>query len=167
MKELLLFGTSVALSVVAWSVVCLRYVWRPLSHLEFSSAARPLLLLHTFRFIGLAFVIPGVVSPSLQAGFAVPAAYGDLVAVLLAWGALFSLGKSLERPAVWAFNIWGSADLLFAFYQGLFGVGIAPSTLGAAFFIPTVCVPLMLVTHAMLFVLLLGPQPSRVVAATA
>ncbi len=61
---------------------------------------------------------------------------------------------------VWAFNIWGSADLLFAIYQGLIGVGVEPGMLGAAFFIPTVIVPFLLVTHVLIFMLLLRPAGS-------
>src|SRR6516164_2196158 len=55
----------------------------------------------------------------------------------------------------WLFNLWGTADLLYAFYQGLIGVGIDPAALGAAFYIPTLVVPPLLVTHAMIFWLLL------------
>ncbi|HEV2680855.1 MAG TPA: hypothetical protein VGV14_10185 [Rhodanobacter sp.] len=164
MNELLLFAGSVALSLLTWSVVCFRHVWPSMKSATLSDAARPILLLHCFRFIGLAFVVPGVVSPSLQASFAVPAAYGDLVAVLLAWAALLALRGPFERLALWVFNLWGTADLLFAFYQGVIGVHIAPSALGAAFFLPTICVPLLLVTHAMLFALLLSKVPRPVIA---
>ena len=159
MNGLMLFGASVALSFVAWSYLGIRYVHGPLARQEFSASVRPILLLHAFRFIGLAFLVPGVVSPALQAGFAVPAAYGDLAATLLAWVAIAALGSRLERPAVWTFGIWGTLDLVLAFYLGLFGVGIAPSSLGAAYFIPTVLVPMLLVSHGLLFALLLRPQP--------
>jgi hypothetical protein len=76
-----------------------------------------LLILHIFRFIGLAFLVPGVVSPNLPGAFARPAAYGDLVAALLALIALAGLGSRLGLVLVWLFNLWGSADLLNAFYQ--------------------------------------------------
>lgn len=155
MDELILFGGSIALSFLAWGAVCRRYAWRPLSRMGFSEAVRPLLLLHAFRFVGLAFVVPGMVTPALQSGFAVPAAYGDLGAVLLAWAAMLALGTRWERPAVWAFSLWGCADLLLALYLGLFGVGISPSALGAAYLIPTVLVPLLFITHAMILTLLL------------
>ena len=56
---------------------------------------------------------------------------------------------------VWVFNLWGIADLLYAFYQGMIGVGIKPGQLGAVFFIPTVAVPLLFVTHVLVFRLLL------------
>jgi len=56
-----------------------------------------------------------------------------------------------EDRVGWALNLWGSADLLYAFYQGLIGVGIEPGQLGAAYFIPTVVVPLLLITHGLVF----------------
>jgi hypothetical protein len=100
--------------------------------------------------------VPGVVSPSLPSAIAVPAAYGDLVAAILAVTASIALSSraSLATLLVWLFNVWGTADLLFAFYQGQFGVPLDPRMLGAAFFIPTAVVPPLLVTHGLIFWLL-------------
>lgn len=123
-------------------------------------ALRPLLILHSFRFIGLAFLVPGVVAPELSAAFARPAAYGDLIAAILALLALARLRSKLGMFLVWVFNVWGSADLLYAFYQGN-SVGFAPGQLGAAYFIPTVVVPLLLITHGLVFRLLLQGDNAR------
>jgi hypothetical protein len=159
MTSLLLFGISVALSFVAWAAVCRSFLWPHIRSLPLHEAVRPILLLHVFRFVGAAFLIPGVVGPALSLAFAAPAAYGDLVAVGLAWLALMLGRRPIARLALWLFNVWGTLDLLFAFYQGLVGVGIQPSSLGAAYFIPTVLVPLLLCTHVIVFVLLLrAPQ---------
>jgi len=155
MTPLALFGISVALSFAAWGAVCRLYLWPRLRSLPLQEAARPILLLHLFRFVGLSFLIPGVVGPALPLTFAAPVAYGDLLAVALAWLALALARQPGNRAALWLFNVWGTVDLLFAFYQGLFGVGINPAALGAAFFIPTVPVPLLLWTHVLLFLLLL------------
>jgi hypothetical protein len=149
------FGISVALSFVAWGIIAARYLWPALRSQSRVRALRPLLLLHSFRFIGLAFLVPGVVSPDLPAALARPAAYGDLIAAVLALLALSGLQSSLGIVLVWVFNLWGSADLLYAFYQGLIGVGLEPGQLGAAYFIPTVLVPLLLITHGLVFRLLL------------
>jgi hypothetical protein len=160
MDSLQLFGISVVVSFVAWGFA-LRWYWQSkLARLPRAEAVRPLLLLHSFRFIGLAFLVPGVVSPDLPQAFAVPAAYGDLVAALLALAALATIGRLgyLGVVLIWTFNLWGTADLLYAFYQGLIGVGVEPGLLGAAFFIPTLVVPLLLLTHGMIFVLLLRPS---------
>ena len=114
---------------------------------------------HTFRFIGLSFLVPGVVSPSLPVALAAPAAYGDLVAAMLAVVATIALSRraSFATVLVWLFNVWGAADLLFAFYQGLFVVHLDARMLGAAFFIPTAIVPPLLITHGLIFWLLVRP----------
>lgn len=152
-----LFGTSVALSLVVWGIIAARYLWPWLRSRPRAEALQPLLLLHGFRFIGLAFLVPGVVAPDLPSGFARPAAYGDLVAAVLALLALAGLSTRLGIALVWVFNIWGTADLLHAIYQGRIGVGVEPGQLGAAYFIPTVVVPLLLVTHVLVFRLLVQP----------
>ena len=155
MPALAFFGTSVALGFVAWGIIAAQYLWPVLRSQPRAEALRPLLLLHSFRFIGLAFLVPGVVSPDLPAAYARPAAYGDLIAAVLALLALAALPSRLGIVLVWAFNLWGTADLLYAFYQGVIGVGLEPGQLGAAYFIPTVVVPLLLITHGLVFRLLL------------
>jgi hypothetical protein len=152
---LAIFGICVGLSFFVWGTIAAQYLWPVLRTLPRSRALRLLLLVHSFRFIGLAFLVPGVVSPDLPAEFARPAAYGDLIAAILALVAFTGLASKFGISLVWVFNLWGIADLLYAFYQGLFGVGIKPDQLGAAFFIPTVAVPLLFVTHVLVFQLLL------------
>jgi len=106
--------------------------------------------LHSFRFLGLAFVVPGVVSPDLPTAFARPAAYGDLTTAILALLSLATLRSRLGLILVWVFNILGTVDLLYALYQGnRTGLGLAPGLQGAAYFIPTVLVPLLLITTAL------------------
>src|SRR6516165_8092998 len=156
MPPLAIFGISVGLSFVVWGIVAAQYLWPALRNLPRARALRPLLLFHGLRFIGLAFLVPGVVSPNLPDAFARPAAYGDLIAALLALLALAGLPSRLGIGLVWVFNLWGSADLLYAFYQGLIGVGIKPGQLGAAYFIPTAVVPLLFITHGLIFRLLLS-----------
>jgi hypothetical protein len=114
-----------------------------------------------FRFVGLSFLVPGVVSASLSTDFARPAAYGDLGAAILAVIAVLALSAraSWALLIVWIFNLWGALDLLYAIYQGQIGVRIGPGSLGAAFYIPTVVVPPLLVTHGLIFWLLLLRRP--------
>jgi hypothetical protein len=150
-----LFGASIVFSFVVWGVIAARYLWPALRGQSRADALRPLLLLHCFRFIGLAFLVPGVVSPDLPSGFAYPAAYGDFIAAALALIALVALQSPLGIGMVWVFNLWGTADLLHAYYQGRVGVGVEPGDLGATYFIPTVVVPLLLITHGLVFGLLL------------
>jgi hypothetical protein len=98
------------------------------------------------------------VSPDLPIAFAHDAAYGDLTAAILALLALASLRSAWGVAVVWLFNIWGSIDLLNAFYQAN-NAGLVPGQLGAAFFIPTLIVPLLLITHGLMFAILLD-RPS-------
>jgi len=79
----LYFFVSIVFSFIAWGIVTARYIWPKLRLRPRSEALRPLLILHSFRFIGLAFLVPGVVSPDLPAAFAHSAAYGDIIATLL------------------------------------------------------------------------------------
>ena len=114
----------------------------------FVSIAFSFIMLHSFRFIGLAFLVPGVVSPDLPSAFAHSAAYGDIVAATLALLSLPSLPGGPGVVLAWGFNIWGTADLLNAFYQANHA-GLLAGQLGAAYFIPTLLVPLLLVTHGL------------------
>ena len=163
-----IFGLSVLMSFVAFGLVTQLYIWPRLRILERDNALLALVVPHTFRFIGLSFLVPGVVSPALPAAYAAPAAYGDLVAAILALAASIALSRRafLASLLVWLFNVWGTADLLFAFYQGLFGVSLDAGMFGAAFYIPTALVPYLLITHGLIFWLLLRSKqysaaPSR------
>jgi hypothetical protein len=156
------FFVSIAFSLIAWGVVAARYIWPELRSRPRIEALRPLLILHSFRFIGLAFIIPGVVSPDVPAAFAHPVAYGDLIAAILAMLSLLLLPSAAGVAAAWIFSLWGSADLLNAFYQANHA-GLMAGQLGATYFIPTVVVPLLLITHGLAFQILRQPQhqPAR------
>jgi hypothetical protein len=75
----LCFFVSIAFSLTAWGIVTARYIWPELRLRQRTEALRPLLILHSFRFLGLAFLVPGVVSPDLPSTFAYSAAYGTLL----------------------------------------------------------------------------------------
>src|SRR5215467_5113763 len=162
MNKLPLFGLSVLMSFVAFGIVTRTYIWPRLRLARREEALIALTVPHTFRFIGLSFLIPGVVSSSLPLGFSFPAAYGDLFAAILAVLGIWSLSARVwfAISLVWVFNVWGAVDLLVAFYQGLFGVNIDPGWLSAAYFIQTVLVPPLFVTHGLMFSLLLRKQRS-------
>ena len=79
---------SIAFSLIAWRIVVVRYIWPELRLRPRAEALRPVLILHSFRFVGSSLLVPGVVSSDLPARFAQSTAYGDLIAAILA---LFSL----------------------------------------------------------------------------
>jgi hypothetical protein len=143
---------SIAFSFTAWGIVTARYIWPELRLRE-----RPLLILHSFRFIGLAPLVPGVVSPDLPPAFAHAATYGDIIAVILALLSLLLLPSAAGVAVAWIFSLWVSADLLNAFYQANHD-GLLAGQLGAAFFLPTLVVPLLLITHGLALRILLLPE---------
>jgi hypothetical protein len=124
-------------------------------------AQRAIATLHSFRFFGLVFILPGVVGPNLPADFAAFAAYGDFATGVLAMLALLTV----RIPALFwlftaAFNLVGAADILIDYYHGnQTGLAALAGELGATYAIPIVYVPLLMITHAAAFYLLVRPQP--------
>jgi hypothetical protein len=156
LPQLAFFG-SIAFSVIAWGIVTARYIWPALRLRQRAEALRPLLILHSFRFIGLAFLVPGVVSADLPRAFATAAAVGDIVAATLALLSLLLLRTTPGVLIAWIFNVWGLLDLVNGFYEAN-ASGLSPGQFGATYFIPTVIVPLLLMTHGLAFRVLLRHQ---------
>lgn len=146
---------SIAMSLLSLGFIAKWYVMPVLSAMARARALTPLLLFHSFRHIGMAFLIPGITSQALDPRFAIPAAYGDLLAAVLALVAVAALRLrwAIAMPLVWIFNIEGVLDLLNALFQGVRHV--PNGYFGATYFIPAVIVPALLVTHWVVFVLLL------------
>ena len=168
MPSAVLFGISVAFGLTVWGLVAWHYIWPALRERPSPENLKPILLLHAFRFLGLAFVVPGVVSPELPAAFAQSVAYGDLISAILALLALATLRTRSGTVVTWVFNTFGTADLLFAFYLGSrISLPNSPGLLGAGYFILAAYVPLLLITHGLVFRILLRtkavvPSPSKV-----
>jgi hypothetical protein len=161
MQSQFAFFASIAFSLTAWGMVAARYIWPELRIRQGAEALRPLLVLHSFRFIGLAFLVPGVVSPDLPSAFAHSAAYGDIIAAILALLALILLPSTSGVVTAWIFSLWGTADLFNAFYQANHA-GVMAGQLGATYFIPTFIVPLLLITHGLGFRILLRHENESV-----
>ena len=143
-----IFGLQFVLSLLVIGLLA-KWTLNPwLESLPRRQALFWLTLPHAFRHIGMVFLVPGVVAQPLPEAFAIPAAYGDLATGLLALLALIGLRSSWAGALalVWVFNIVGTVDLLNALRH----VDVAPS-FGAAWYIPTFLVPLLLVTHFMIF----------------
>ena len=151
------FGLSILMSLLSSIVFALLFARPWLQNMDVQQALIWLVAPHMFlRFIGLSFLVPGVVSGSLPKAWAVPAAYGDFIAGVLAIIATTALARtaSWALAAVWIFNIEGFVDLLFAFYKGA-RVNLEPGALGAGFYIVTAVVPPLLVSHVLIFELLM------------
>ena|SRR5271170_3044628 len=115
-----IFPIHMALGYVAWALCFAKYVWPRLRDIDRVDALRAIATLHSFRFFGLVFLLPGFVGPQLPAAFAVPAAYGDFATGLLAiLVVLTARVRVLFWPLVWVFNVVGAADLIVAIVHAI------------------------------------------------
>ena len=161
MSPATVFRVHLALGYVPWLLYFGAYVWPRLKTMGPVEAQRAIAMLHSFRFFGLVFIIPGVVGANLPAGFATFAAYGDFATGVLAMFALLtSRIRSLFWPFVAAFNIVGAADIIIDYYHGtVFDLPALAGELGATYAIPIIYVPILMITHAAAFYLPMRTRP--------
>ena len=156
-----IFQIHLSLGYVAWLLCFGVYVLPKLEAMDRVEAQRAIATLHSFRFFGLVFILPGVVGPHLQSDFASFAAYWDLATGVLAILALLTVRV---RPLFWlfvvAFNLVGTADLILDYYHAI-RVGL-PAVAGAAYVIPVIYVPALMISHVIAFYLLTRRQPKPV-----
>ena len=159
-----LFRIHLVFGYVAWLLCFGVYVWPWLRSMDPVAAQRAIATLHGFRFFGLVFILPGVVSPDLPASFATFAAYGDFATGVLAMLALLTVRiRQLFWPFVIAFNVAGTVDLIVDYYQAIQAdLPAHAGLLGATYAIPIIYVPLLMITHVAAFYLLARPQSKAV-----
>ncbi|MBO9999102.1 MAG: hypothetical protein J7641_08870 [Cyanobacteria bacterium SID2] len=152
---------NLLLSTLAFVLIAQWYILPAIDRVKWEDALQPFLLLHSFRHVGLMFLASGAVKFELDSAFARPAALGDLTASLLAFLALASIRLRWKSAIfiVWLFNIEGTLDLLYALTQGV--VRKTWNGMGATFWIPSVIVPALLVTHYIMFVILIRSTNDR------
>jgi len=155
-----LFEIHLVLGYVAWLLCFGVYIWPRLKSLDRAEAQRAIATLHSFRFFGLVFILPGVVGPNLPVSFATFAAYGDFATGVLAMMALLTVRI---RPLFWslvvAFNVVGTADLILDYYHAVqVGLPALAGELGATYAIPIIYVPLLMITHLVAFYFLARPS---------
>jgi hypothetical protein len=160
MSPELIFQIHLVLGYVPWLLCFGVYVWPRLKSMDSVEAQCAIATLHSFRFFGLVFIIPGVVGPNLPPDFATFAAYVDFATGVLAMLALLTVRT---RPLFWlfvvAFNVVGAADIIVDYYHGnQVGLPALAGELGATYVIPIIYVPLLMITHVVAFYLLLRPQ---------
>jgi len=147
----IIFLIHLALGYAAWGLCFGAYILPWARSKDRAVAMRAIATLHSFRFFGLVFIVPGVVGPHLPTGFAGFAAYGDLATGLLAMLALLTFRI---RPVFWffavVFNLVGTADLILDYYHAShLGLPALAGELGAAYAIPIIYVPLLMITHVL------------------
>jgi len=148
MSPATVFQIHLVLGYLAWLLCFAAYGLPWLKAMDRVKAHRAIAALHGFRFFGLVFILPGVVG-GLPAGFASFAAYGDFATGLLALAAFATVRL---RPLFWllvvAFNLVGTADLLVDYYDAVrLGLPAVAGQLGAAYAIPVLYVPILMITH--------------------
>ncbi len=154
-----IFQIHLVLGYVAWLLCFGVYILPKLKSMGRLEAQRAIATLHSFRFFGLVFILPGVVGPDLPARFAPFAAYGDFATGLLAILALLTVRI---RPLFWlfvvTFNVVGLADILIDYYHAVqVGLPAMAGQLASTYAIPVIYVPLLVITHVVAFYWLVRP----------
>ena len=148
---------SYAVAFLGFGLVAKWYLWPAIKDRAPTMALTPLLLYACLRVNGLMFLMPGLVSPQLPRAFAVPTAYGDLAAAILALFALWPVrtGSAAALPMVWLFNVVGLLDLVYANIS-TFKDHVDPTYLGVSYYLAVLSVPAMVVVHVVIFAYLLS-----------
>ena len=162
-----IFTIDMALGYLVCGLGIATYVWPRLRTMDRIEAHRAIATFNSFRFFGLAFLLPGFVGPNLPQAFATPVAYGDLATALLAILALLTVRvRSVFWPLVWIFNLVGLADLVIDTARAVsVNLPSAAGQLGAGYAILMLYVPALFWTHLVAFRLLLRTRPLPVPSA--
>jgi len=163
MPPVTLFQIHLLLGYVACLLCFGTYFLPKLRSMGRFEAHRVIATVHSFRFFGLVFLLPGVVGPNLPAGFATFAAYGDFATGLLA---LLALLTARIRPLFWsfvvAFHLVGAMDIIVDYYHATqVNLPALAGQLGATYAIPIIYVPILMITHIVAFYWLLRPPVSK------
>ena len=169
MSPEIIFNLHLVLGYVAWLLCFRAYLLPKIKSMDQIEVHRAIATLHSFRFFGLVFILPGVIGPNLPASFTAFAAYWDLATGVLAMLALLTIKI---RPLFWvfvaAFNLVGVIDLILDYYHAVkIGLPAIAGQLGVTYGIPIIYVPLLMITHVAAFYLLLRPKRVPVLAGTA
>ena len=153
-----IFRLHLVSGYAAWLLCFAAYIWPRLKAADPVDAQRAIATLHSFRFFGLVFILPGVVGPHLPAGFATFAAWGDFATGVLALLALLTVRiRPLFFTFVVAFNLTGATDILIDYFHAIrVGVPQVAGQFGAAYVIPILYVPMLTITHFFAFYFMYG-----------
>lgn len=156
MGSVAIFWMQLLVSCAVVSLVTAWYIWPSLIRLPRSSALILLLFVHVPRYVGMTELVPGMIDPTLPNAFVSSAAYGDLVAAALAIAAIFALRSTWRGaiPLVWVANVWGFVDLLNG-VRGVLQLNVPSFNLATFWYVYTFYAPVVLVSHVMIFVVLL------------
>jgi hypothetical protein len=162
MSPSFIFNLHLVLGYVAWLLCTAAYIRPKLEAMNRIQAQRAIAMLHSFRFFGLVFILPGVTGHNLPSGFAPFAAYGDFATGVLAMLAVFAVRFApVFWPLIVGFNIVGAIDILVDYYHGIrLSLPAASGELGSTYAIVVVYVPLLMITHVISLNMLLRRHKS-------
>ncbi len=157
MDNVTIFWMQLLVSCVVFSIVVAWYVWPLLINLPRNTALIPLLFVHVFRYVGTTLLVPGMVDDKIPSEVLFNTAYGDLIAAALALLAIVALRNSWPFGILmtWVFNTWGFFDLLSA-VRTILQVNLPSFNLGTVWFIFTFYAPLVIISHVLIFWILLN-----------
>ena len=152
MSNVAIFWMQLLISCVVFTLVAAWYVWPNLTRISRNAALIPLLFVHVPRYVGMTLLVTGMIDPRLPHEFLAGAAYGDLVEAGLALACIFCLRKNwgFAIPLVWLTNTWGFVDLLNG-VRGVLRLNVPSHNLSTIWYIYTYYAPLVLVSHLMIF----------------
>ena len=152
MNSVTIFWFQLVSSVFVVSLVTAWYVWPALTKLSRNSALIALLFVHVFRYVGMTELVTGMIDPKLPGEFVSSAAYGDLLEAALALVSIFALRSNwrFAIPLVWVANAWGFVDLLNG-VRGVLQLNVPSFNLSTLWYIYTFYAPVVLVSHLMIF----------------
>ena len=156
------FFMSYAVAFLVFALIAKWYIWPSIKDRGIKAALTPLLLYACLRINGLMFLMPGLVSSKLSSAFAMPTAYGDLIAVVLALLALACVRYESRYavPALWLFNIVGLLDLVYGNITSL-AANVDPAQWGVSYYLVVLNVPAMVVVHVLIIAYLLRHRDKR------
>jgi hypothetical protein len=156
MNSVTIFWLQLITSVFVFGIVAVWYVWPSLTKVSRNAALTLLLFVHVPRYVGMTLLVPGMVDPKLSTAFLSSAAYGDLAAAALAFASIFALRRAwrCSVPLVWLANTWGFVDLLNG-VRGVLQLNVPSFNLATLWYVYTFYAPLVLVSHLMIFWILI------------
>jgi len=166
MNSVAIFWMQLATSAFIFGIVAVWYVWPSLTKASRNAALTLLLFVHVPRYVGMTLLVPGMVDPTLPTGFLSSAAYGDLLEAALALASIFALRSNwrFAIPLVWVANTWGFVDLLNG-VRGVLQLNVPSYDLATFWYVYTFYAPLVIVSHVMIFVVLLkSKSPSTIIS---
>ena len=162
MNPVLIFVLQFLWFLLAWTALAVFIVEPKLRDCHDDDAVAIWLAPQLFRVLGLGLLVPNL-SPGMPRSFAVPTALGDSATAVLAVLAIIALRQRWPRArqAVWACNLVGTVDLAVALPHAA-AIGAA-RYLEGQWYVPALGVPLIIVSHVLVFRTLIrrGAGPPR------